>query len=160
MTKIISGALAVVAMLFLGQMPEAAAQQRTQAGTLTCRLAPSVGLIVGSRQRMDCRFTADRGNRVERYSGTITRFGLDLGITAGGTMGWAVLSTGTGPRRGALAGTYVGASADIAFGLGVGANALVGGSNRSIVLQPVSVSGQVGVNLALGVAGLRLQYIR
>jgi hypothetical protein len=160
MTKLTSGALAAIAMLLLGPMPEANAQQRTQAGTLTCRLAPSVGLIVGSRQRMDCRFTTNRGNRVERYSGAVTRFGLDLGITAGGTMVWGVLSTGPGPRRGALAGTYVGASADIAFGLGVGANALVGGSNRSIVLQPLSVSGQVGVNLALGVAGLTLRYVR
>jgi hypothetical protein len=30
-------------------------------------------------------------------------------------------------------------------------------SNRSVVLQPLSVEGTVGVNIALGVAGLRLQ---
>jgi hypothetical protein len=158
MTRISSCMLMITTTLFLCQMPTANAQERTQLGTLTCSLAPSVGLIVASRQRMNCRFVADSGNRQERYSGTIRRIGLDLGFTAGGTMVWRVLSVARRPLRGALGGTYVGASADIAFGLGVGANALVGGLGRSIVLQPISLSGQVGVNLALGVAGLTLRY--
>ncbi len=153
---LVAGASAVI--LLLGPVADARAQNTRQAGTLSCRLAPSVGLIVGSRQRMDCRFTADGGGRVERYSGVTTRIGLDLGFTAGGQMVWGVFSRQTGPKRGALAGNYVGASGDIALGIGVGANALVGGSNRSIVLQPLSVSGQIGINLALGVAGLRLRY--
>lgn len=160
MTKLLSGALAVAAMLLLGQMPAANAQQSTQIGTLTCSLAPTVGLILGSRQRMTCRFAASRSNRVERYSGSITRLGIDLGFTQGGTMVWGVFSPARGPQRGALAGTYVGASADAAFGLGFGANVLVGGFGRSIALQPLSVSGQVGLNLAVGVAGLNLRYVR
>ncbi|RAI43772.1 DUF992 domain-containing protein [Rhodoplanes roseus] len=148
-------ALLFVACVVAAPLP-AAAQSSVQVGTLTCNLAPSVGLIVGSRQRMTCTFSKANGFR-ESYRGTVTRIGLDVGFTAGGRMVWGVWSKTQGPRRRALAGTYVGASADIAFGLGVGANALIGGNNRSIALQPVSVSGQVGVNLALGVAGLRLQ---
>jgi Protein of unknown function (DUF992) len=157
MTKILSGALAAIAMTLLGQMPAANAQQSTQIGTLTCSLQPTIGLIIGSRQRMNCRFVQAR---TERYSGVITRLGIDLGFTGGGTMVWGVFSPARGPKSGALAGTYVGASGDVAFGLGVGANALVGGFGRSIALQPLSVSGQVGVNLALGVAGLTLRYVR
>jgi hypothetical protein len=88
---------------------------------------------------------------------TIARVGLDLGFTGGGVLMWTVLARTKGLRRGALAGTYVGASGDIALGVGVGANALVGGTGRSIMLQPLSVSGQVGVNLALGVARLTLR---
>jgi len=52
---------------------------------------------------------------------------------------------------------YVGASGEVSLGLGVGANALIGDSQRSIALQPLSVEGQVGVNLAMGVAGLSLR---
>jgi hypothetical protein len=74
-------------------------------------------------------------------------------------MAWAVFAPASGLHHGALAGTYVGASGSISVGLGVGANALVGGSHRSVALQPLSVEGQVGVNLALGVAGLTLRHI-
>lgn len=147
---------AVVTALLFGS-PTATAQQRVEAGVLTCRLGPSVGLIIGSRQRMRCEFVQPNG-RSERYLGTVTRFGLDLGITVGGVMRWAVLSNTRVPGRGALAGNFVGASGDISLGIGVGANALIGGSRRATVLQPLSVSGQVGINLAAGVAGLRLRY--
>jgi Protein of unknown function (DUF992) len=92
------------------------------------------------------------------YAGSVTRLGLDIGLSAGGVMTWAVFSRSNKMARGILAGSFAGASGDIAFGLGVSANVLVGGSRRSIMLQPVSVSGQIGVNLALGVAGLRLRY--
>lgn len=152
-------AAAVVASLLVLQTPAANAQNVSHVGQLSCRLAPRIGLVVGSRQRMDCRFTTDAGDRVERYGGTITRLGLDVGFTAGGTLVWGVFSRVQGPPRGALAGNFVGASGDIALGIGFGANALVGGSRRSIVLQPLSVTGQIGVNLALGVAGLRLRYV-
>ncbi|MTW18392.1 DUF992 domain-containing protein [Rhodoplanes serenus] len=147
--------LVAVAVVAAAPLP-AAAQSSVQVGTLACNLAPSIGLIVGSRQRMTCTFSKADGFR-ETYRGTVTRIGLDLGFTAGGRMVWGVLAKTQGVRKRALAGTYVGASGDIGFGFGVGANALIGGNNRSIALQPLSVSGQVGVNLALGVAGLRLQ---
>jgi hypothetical protein len=135
----------------------APAQQRFQAGVLTCRLGPSVGLILGSRQRMRCEFVKPGGRR-ENYSGSVTRFGLDLGITVGGVMRWTVLARTRVTGRGILAGHYVGASGDISLGVGIGANALIGGSRRSTVLQPLSVAGQIGINLAVGVAGLTLRY--
>ena len=135
----------------------AQAQARTQVGTLTCRMGPSVGALIASRRRLTCRFTK-AGGRVENYSGAITRFGFDLGVTAGGVMRWRVVARTRSLGRGALAGTYVGASGDVSLGLGVGANALIGGSRRSVVLQPMSFVGQVGINLALGVAGLTLRF--
>ena len=60
----------------------------------------------------------------------------------------------------ALAGKYVGASGEATVGVGLGANVLVGGSNRTVALQPVSVQGQTGLNLAVGVAGLTLRPAR
>ena len=109
---------------------------------------------------MACRFTPERGGPAERYEATMTRVGLDLGITAGGVMNWAVYAPTHGIPRGALAGNYGGASADIALGVGVGANALIGGSQKSIALQPLSLEGQVGVNVALGAAGFRLRSVQ
>ena len=149
--------LSAILMLAALAAPATAQPAYTKAGALTCRTSASVGLIVGSRQRLDCVFRPDSGGSPERYMGRIGRLGLDVGITAGGVLGWAVLTRGRGVPRRALAGTYVGASGDIALGLGAGANVLVGGSQRSVALQPVSVEGQVGVNLALGVARLVLQ---
>ena len=128
-------------------------------GVLTCRMGPSVGLVVGSRQRLACQFKSDRG-WTQNYTGTIGRLGLDLGVTAGGVMGWAVLASTANIPSGALSGEFVGASGDISFGIGVGANVLVGGTRKSISLQPVSVEGQVGANLALGVARMTLRPAR
>ena len=88
----------------------------TSVGTLTCKMAPSIGLIFGSRQRMACRFTPNGPNPPEAYVGVMGTIGLDVGITAGGVMAWGVLAPTAGPRRGALAGTYVGASGAIGVG--------------------------------------------
>lgn len=146
-------ASAVVAMI--ATIPASAQGHSIRQGVLTCRTSASVGLIVGSRQRLRCQFRSQSG-RTQNYTGTIGRLGLDLGVTAGGVMTWVVLaSTPNIPTR-ALAGEFVGASGDISVGLGVGANVLVGGTRKSVSLQPLSVEGQVGVNLALGVARMRL----
>ncbi|MBN8919963.1 MAG: DUF992 domain-containing protein [Rhizobiales bacterium] len=138
--------------------PATAQQKQFRAGTLTCRLGPSVGLIVGSRQRMRCQFADSSRRRIDNYTGTVTRVGLDLGVTVGGVMRWGVLARTRQLGPGALAGQFVGASGDASVGIGLGANVLVGGSRRTTVLQPLSVSGRVGVNLAAGVAGLRLRF--
>lgn len=158
MSRIINGLLAAAAIALVWQATPASAQQRhSKVGTLDCTLQPSVGFIIGSVQRMDCRFRPDRGGRIERYAGTVRRLGLDVGITTTGHMIWGVLARTKGIGPWALTGTYVGASGDITLGLGVGANVLVGGTNRSIMLQPLSVTGQAGINLAVGVAGLELR---
>jgi Protein of unknown function (DUF992) len=150
-------ALALGALTIAWISPAAAqAPQGTAAGTLTCQLAPSIGLIFGSQQRMACRFQPNGAYPPEAYVGVMNTLGLDIGITAGGVMAWGVITPNAGPMRGKLAGKYVGASGSVGLGVGVGANVLVGGSNRSISLQPLSVEGTVGINLSLGVSGLTL----
>jgi hypothetical protein len=149
---------ATLMILIWAGLSPAAAQKRFQLGSLTCRLGPSVGLIVGSRQRMRCRFVSAADHRIEHYLGSVTRFGLDLGLTVGGVMTWSVLARTRRTGRGVLAGHYVGASADASVGLGIGAKALIGGSRRTTMLQPLSLSRRVGVNLAAGVTGLTLRY--
>jgi hypothetical protein len=147
-----------IGALAIAWVSSAAAQapQGTAAGVLSCKLAPSIGLIFGSQQRMACRFTPNGPYPPEAYLGVMNSIGLDIGITAGGAMAWGVITPNAGPMRGKLAGKYVGASGSIGLGVGVGANVLVGGSNRSISLQPLSVEGTVGINLSLGVSGLTL----
>jgi hypothetical protein len=148
--------VAAAAVTFL--MPATAEAQRVRAGVLTCNLDPTIGLIVGSQQQASCVFDPSRpGAPNERYSATITRIGLDLGVRAGGRLVWGVFAASSKLPPRTLAGTYVGAAGDASFVVGAGANVLVGGSNRTVSLQPLSVSGDLGVNLALGVAGLRLR---
>ena len=72
-------------------------------------------------------------------------------------MTWAVFAPGR-INRGALAGSYGGASAQATIGVGLGANVLVGGFKRTIALQPLSIQGQKGLNIAAGIAGLSLRY--
>ena len=152
----------VLIALAAGSVSPAVAQTppTTSAGTLTCKLAPSIGLIIGSRQRMACRFVPNGAYPPEAYVGVMGTIGLDIGITAGGVMAWGVLAPTAGPMRGKLAGTYVGASGAVGVGVGVGANLLFGGSNRSIALQPLSVEGSVGINLSLGVSSLTLSLVQ
>lgn len=135
----------------------AAGQSGVKAGLLTCKTGPSVGLIIASHQHMHCRFDPDNGGPSEAYSGAITRVGLDVGIRAGGIMTWAVFAPTTALPHHALRGRYIGASGDVSLGLGAGGKLLVGGSHHTVSLQPLALTGQVGVNLALGVAGLTLR---
>lgn len=130
----------------------------TQAGMLRCVVDPSIGFIIAGHQSMQCRFTPNAPNLPpQAYAGALNMIGLNIGITAGGVFGWAVLAPTVGIPLGALAGEYVGASGDIAVGLGVGANVLVGGSGRTIALQPVSLEGSVALDVALGVSSLQLR---
>jgi hypothetical protein len=135
------------------------ARSAVQAGMLECRAGPRLGLIVGSFQKLDCVFKPSSGHRPQRYAASEGRIGLDIGISAGAVMAWAVFAPSDGIAPGALAGHYAGVSADIALGLGVAANALIGGSHRSVALQPLSIEGQVGVNLAAGISGFTLRHV-
>ena len=60
--------------------------------------------------------------------------------------------------RGALEGDYAGATASATVGVGLGANVLIGGLDKSIALQPLSVSGNTGLNIAAGVGVITLKY--
>jgi hypothetical protein len=135
----------------------AMAQSRVQSGVLECLSNPTFGAVIGSIRTMNCVFKPTRGPE-QYYSGTRARIGVDLGVQAGAAIVWAVLAPTYQLQPGELMGTYAGVSADVAAGLGVGANALVGGSNNTVVLQPVSLEGQIGLNIALGVSALSLTY--
>jgi len=149
-------ALAVAAAV-AGPTPSIAAPEHSKVGTLTCDISGGMGLIITSKKDVTCMFTpSQQGWPKEVYTGTITKFGLDIGATSGGEMVWAVEAPTT-RRFGALAGHYTGATGEATVGAGVGANVLVGGSDRTVTLQPVSVQGQAGLNLAVGVAGLTLR---
>jgi hypothetical protein len=133
----------------------AAQAQNVQVGTLDCNLSGSIGMIIASQKALACSFRNSRG-AIELYDGVINRFGLDIGATTGGQMVWSVFAPSGAVSQFALAGAYLGASGEATVGAGLGANALVGGSNRSVALQPISLQGQTGINLALGVASLQL----
>jgi len=156
--RILAAAALVSALLFAISLTPAPAQTPwTQAGMLTCKLNPSIGFIIAGHQSMECRFTPSGGLPPQAYEGALNTVGIDIGISAGGVLGWAVFAPTVGLPAGALAGEYVGASGDIGIGLGAGANVLIGGSNRTVALQPVSLEGSIAVNVALGVSGLKLR---
>jgi len=129
----------------------------SQIGGLNCRLAPTVGLIVVSEQKMSCQFTPSQvGWPVQSYNGTMTTVGIDLGAISGGVLTWGVFAATSGPVPGGLAGDYAGVSGEATLGLGAGANVMLGGSNRSVALQPLSAQGQTGLNVQAGVSTLKL----
>jgi Protein of unknown function (DUF992) len=148
-------ALALIAML--GTPADAQSPSWTQAGMLRCVVNPSIGFIIAGHQSMECTFTQNAPIPPQAYHGALNMIGLNIGISAGGVFGWAVLAPTVGIPAGALAGEYIGASGDIGLGLGVGANVLVGGSARTFALQPVSLEGSVAVDVALGVSALKLR---
>ena len=154
----VGGKFAVTAALFV-LVAGAAAQERTQVGQLTCDIAGGIGLVFGSQRTLDCTFTPSVGGAAEFYAGTLTKLGVDIGLTDRGAMVWLVYAP-TSRSAGALAGSYGGATAEATVGAGVGANVLVGGSNRTVALQPVSLQGQSGLNVAAGVAGIELRWVR
>ena len=156
MSRVFAILAAVMIAAFTGS---AQAQDRVQAGQLTCDVSAGIGLIIGSQRNVSCTFTPATPGPIEYYTGTISKLGLDIGVTTGGVMVWLVFAPTSRPV-GALQGSYAGASAEASVVAGIGANALLGGSNRTIALQPFSVQGQVGLNLAAGVAGLDLRWVR
>jgi hypothetical protein len=138
----------------------AQAPDRTRVGALTCDISGGIGVIIASKKEVACIFTPAQTNAPrEVYTGAVTKFGIDIGATTGGEMVWSVFAPSS-RTFGALAGEYVGASAEATIGAGLGANVLVGGSNRTVTLQPVSIQGQTGLNIAAGVAGLELRPAR
>jgi len=129
----------------------------TKAGYLKCEVAGAVSFIFGSSRDITCLYRPEAAARVDRYEGEIKKFGVDIGFYGNGVMIWAVVAPTSDVGPGALAGDYAGVSADAAAGLGVGANALLGGGKKSIALQPVSIEGITGLNVAAGVGVLSLR---
>lgn len=133
-----------------------ATEPKERLGTLSCEVAGGMGMIIGSSKAVTCSFK-QRTGKIERYTGTIGKLGVDVGITGKSYLSWIVVNTA--PTRvgdGALAGTYLGASAAASVGVGLGANALVGGNSKNFALQPLSGEAGTGLNVAAGVSRLKL----
>ena len=155
--------LAVAAAVSVGlaasAVPAAAQSAKVQAGVLVCEVAPSVGFILGSLREMTCELRTAKVQPYQvkaAYKGTVARFGIDIGVIAGGSLAWAVFAPTVNVGPADLAGSYVGVTADAAWAIGGGVNVLVGGSTNSIALQPLSIEGLAGADLAAGVADMTL----
>ena len=152
---VFAAAAVMVAALMVLAGAVGAQPSRIELGTLTCSMSSSIGLIVGSQKNVNCIFRGRPGEPEEAYTGTMTTIGLDIGITTGGVIVWTVFAD-TNRVAGMLAGKYAGATAEVSVAAGLGANVLVGGSHRTVALQPLSLQGQVGLDIAAGVGELDL----
>jgi hypothetical protein len=150
-----AGKLTLVAAVALAASTANAESSRVQVGTLTCSLSSSIGLLVDSQRNVSCLFRGTSGKPDEPYTGTMTRVGLDVGFTTGSVIIWTVFAK-TNRYKGMLTGTYSGASAEMSLAAGLGANVLVGGSSQTVALQPLSVQGQIGLDIAAGIGSLDL----
>jgi hypothetical protein len=133
------------------------AQAYVEAGGLSCTSPGAAGSGVGAVLNLNCVFVPSLGGSPQRYSATLRRIGVDLGYSQNVGLGWVVVAPTAVVGPGELAGTYGGVSAGATFGVGLGGNALIGGSNNTFALQPVSGQVQSGLNVSAGVAGLELR---
>jgi hypothetical protein len=134
----------------------AAHAQAMKLGVMACDMDGSFGHVFGSSRNLHCISSATCP--LEHYADTISKFGLDIGYVRNAVIVWTVVAPTVSPPRGSLAGTYGGAGASGAVGLGVGANVLVGGSNDMISLQPISIEGGTGLNVSGGLALMSLNF--
>ncbi len=148
-------ALAAVVGLATAFAAPAEAQSGVAVGNLTCNVSSGWGFVFGSSRALNCTF-AGAGGRYEYYVGNIMKFGVDIGYTQGGVLIWTVIAPAAILAPGSLAGSYAGGTASATVGVGVGAHALVGGSNNTIALQPLSLEGNSGLNVAAGIGAITL----
>jgi len=154
----ISRSLAIVAISLLAVASDTSisAAGDIASGFLNCNVAGNLSFVFGSSRDIKCIYKPGNGSPQENYTGSIKTFGVDIGYQSSGVMIWGVVAPTNNAGPGALAGDYVGATATVAAGLGVGANALVGGYKDSVALQPLSVEGIKGINVAGGIGALTL----
>ena len=140
----------------MAPIASASATPPVRAGVLECQGGQNVGFVVGSVTIFECVFQSE-GRRPEPYIATVRRIGLDLGVTEQTQITWAVNAPTSRLGRGELAGSYGGVGANASIGVGGGGNFLVGGPANAYALQPISVQGQTGLNVAAGIAGIELE---
>ena len=149
-----AAALATGAVVFAGTA--GAAPHGVKVGTLTCNVASGWGFVFGSSKDLHCTSRSNKRTG-EHYVGSISKFGVDIGYTEGGVLVWGVFAPSSDVRAGALSGDYAGATASATIGVGLGANVLVGGLNKSFALQPLSVESNRGLNVAAGIGAISLR---
>ena len=142
--------------VLLGLLAAGPARAGIEAGALRCEIAPGSGMLVGSQKAVSCTFRPSVAAPIERYTGTLTRIGLDLSQTQGGQLYYDVVEASSSLTRFSLAGTYTGAGAGLTIGLGVGVDALIGGNNNQVALQPVALSTTTGLGINAGIGSLTL----
>jgi len=153
--------LSLVALGWLAMAPPVSATEvGIKSGMLTCHVDSGFGYILGSSRDVKCTYAPASGKKVEAYKGTISKFGVDIGYLNSGVIVWAVFGPTSDVRPGALAGHYTGATGSATVGLGAGANIMVGGSNKSFTIQPISLEGSTGLNIAGGIATMTLEAVR
>ena len=162
MTSMIRKMMVAAALVFAvaSLVPAAHADEQkatVRAGYLTCHVSSGWGFIFGSSRSMKCSYALQPGY-TEYYTGSINKFGADIGYLSSAVMIWAVVAPTNNLGQGALSGHYAGATASAAVGVGAGANVLVGGFKNSIALQPITIEGQNGLNVAAGVAEMSLHF--
>ena len=151
--------LSIAIAALVAPIASANALPPVRAGVLQCQGGQNVGFVVGSVTSLECVFQSE-GRRPEPYIATVRRYGLDLGITDQTRLAWAVNAPNTRVGRGELAGNYGGVGANASVGVGFGGNFLVGGAQNAYALQPISLQGQTGLNVAAGVADIELAPVR
>lgn len=156
--KTLVAALALVAAGAAVAAP-ALASDRLNVGVLSCHEGKDRGFIIGSTTALSCVFKPADGGPEQMYSGTISNFGIDIGETKATEIVWGVLAPSKGVTLGALAGSYGGLSAEATVTVGLGANVLIGGFEKSIALQPLSTQMQEGFSIAAGIASMSLTFV-
>ncbi len=156
-SKLMSSVIAAsaVAAAASASLPAVAQSGGVEVGVLKCSVSGGSGFIFGSTKQLNCVFEGPAGE--DYYVGTISKYGIDIGTTSQSVIAWGVLAPTTDLSPGSLSGSYAGVAGEATVGVGVGANAMLGGSSQSITLQPLSVQAQEGLNIAAGIASMQLQ---
>ena len=157
-TRLASIAIAALGILLAREAM--AAPRGVKVGELTCHVSSGWGFVFGSSKDLHCTFRPSGTHQAEHYAGSISKFGVDVGYTEGGVLVWGVFAPASDVRPGALQGDYGGATAGATVGAGGAVNALVGGFDKSISLQPLSVEGTKGLNVAAGIGAISLRNVR
>lgn len=155
----VAAAAALLVTGVLAWSAPASAQSGVKVGVLTCNVSSGWGFVFGSSRNLRCSFSPNSGPP-EHYNGRVQKFGVDIGFVSSAVIVWAVFNPTSDMAPGALAGDYVGATASASVGVGAGANVLVGGGNKTVTLQPVSIEGNSGLNVAAGIGAISLKHAR
>lgn len=155
--SVLSGLALVSGLLWTGSA--VAAPHGVKVGELTCNVSSGWGFVFGSSKDLHCTFRPGGSHHAEHYTGSISKFGVDVGYTEGGVLVWGVFAPSSDMKAGVLQGDYAGATAGAAVGIGGGANVLLGGLDKSIALQPLSLEGSKGLNVAAGIGAISLHSV-
>jgi hypothetical protein len=152
----LAASLLLIDLLACGSSAHAA-DAGVKVGVLTCNVAKGWGFIFESTHDLNCSYSPNAGTPTH-YTGHIAKYGVDIGYTKEGLLVWGVLAPTRDLAPGSLAGDYGGVTGGASVGVGASANVLIGGSNKTISLQPLSIEGYEGLNVAAGIASITLKY--